>query len=333
MALVSEPVRLRTLCEVKVRYVPGHVSISFPLMALLTGVVGLRSSQSNTTASNRVCLLCIFDLNALLAHTPSHVKASVSYEDNHVSIWRYYPSLDTIIGPSPRFSLLLSSHNTSHNPFFDGSSCAYSSRRDELIVTTNLLKPRDPAQMPVILICRIKLQRDGEGSIQKVDWSKLRPPSMMAMPAGAVVHGDDESILYCSQGNFEQGAWPPDKFVEGSGGLFRMGQGGRQPPEPIVTSFFGTEFGCVSSVAIERSGEREALWFVDAGRRGFESGFRHRPRLPAAVWRYVPSTGDLRAMTDDLKRPWSIALAPNGETVYVTNCDPGDDESALEDNM
>jgi gluconolactonase len=142
------------------------------------------------------------------------------------------------------------------------------------------------------------------------------------MPAGAVAYTTPDGkpgILYCSQGDFSTPS-----------GLFQMCPG--KPPEPVLTNSFGTEFGTICAVAVQKNGNTrpvgngDALWFVDAGARGFRAGFRPRPAMPPMVWRFVPKTGDLRAMTDDVKCPWGIALAPDGQTVYVTDSEPvGDD--------
>lgn len=127
------------------------------------------------------------------------------------------------LGPSPTHSLLLSSLETSRNPFFH-RACAYSAERDEVLTTSDLLTPTSQSQLPIILISRVSLRRahgsstkgaagGGSGSkaaagtslsadesppVTTVEWMKLRPPREMPMPADAVPYR--RGILYCAQG-------------------------------------------------------------------------------------------------------------------------------------
>ncbi|OIW32577.1 hypothetical protein CONLIGDRAFT_630248 [Coniochaeta ligniaria NRRL 30616] len=238
----------------------------------------------------------------------SHTYNKPNNSDNRISIARYHPSLDQILGPNPQFSLLLSSADTSKNPFFYGG-CAYVPQDDELFTTSNLLQPVDPAQNPIILISKVKLLRDGDGEVKSVTWSKLRPPPSMPMPAGVVADTSatgHPSVIYCSQGN-----------LSAAGGIFSMASG--RPPVPVVTNWLGAEFGCVCSIALDEPRKSfTPLWFLDAGTRGFKAGFRAPPTLPAAIWRYSIETG-LRSMSDDVTSPWGIAVSPDGETVYITD--------------
>ena len=104
-----------------------------------------------------------------------------------------------------------------------------------------------------------------------------------------------------------------------------------RPPSAVLTNFFGTRFGCICSLtwSDQHNAPDSAIWFIDAGARGFEAGFRKRPTLPAAIWRYNTFAGDLRMMSDDVTSPWGIAISPDGETVYVTGSNPVRDEAGV----
>ena len=133
----------------------------------------------------------------------------------------------------------------------------------------------------------------------------MRPPANMAMPAGGARYRD--GIVFCSQGTTSNG----------TGGLYYMPLG--EPPEPVVTNYFGREFNSVHDVAVAGDG---SFWFTDP-RDGFENGYRLEPQLPCHVYRYDPATGDLRVMADGLGQPHGIAIGPDDDTVYVSDSSTG----------
>ncbi|KAK3389358.1 D-lactonohydrolase-like protein-like protein [Podospora didyma] len=222
-----------------------------------------------------------------------------SHDQNDISVTVYHGDMAAIVG-TPSFCLLLSSHEASNNPFFH-EACAYRADRDELYMTSSLLKPARTSDGPIVLISKVKLTRNDTRAIVSVEWQKLRPPQNMPMPAGGAAYHN--GVLFCSQGT----------LADGTGGLYYMPYG--QPPEPVVTNFFGRDFNSPHSVVVARDG---SMWFTDPP-QGFERAFRANPVLPCHVYRYVPETGDLRVMADDLGRPHGIALSPDESTVYVTN--------------
>ncbi|RYP43549.1 hypothetical protein DL768_009868 [Monosporascus sp. mg162] len=137
--------------------------------------------------------------------------------------------------------------------------------------------------------------------ISAVKWMKLRPPSNMPMPAGAIRY--QKGILFCSQGELA-----PD-----TGGLWYMPLG--KPPVAVLTSFFGRPFNSIQNVVQDRDG---GLWFTDSA-SGFEQEIRPKPQLPNHVYRFDPQKGDLRAVADGFGRPTGIAMSPDQRTLYVTD--------------
>lgn len=224
-------------------------------------------------------------------------------DDPVISLYQHHPGTPTFIHRC-QHSLLLSSAETSRNPFFH-QACVYLPQHEELYITSDLLQSTDSGSLPVILISRVKLRRhdeDGDHTlINSVEWAKLRPPQSMAMPAGGTPYA--QGMVFCSQGN----------LAEGSGGLYYMPHG--KPPVPLVTGYFGRDFNSPYDVVVTRDG---ALWFVDP-RHGFEKEFRRAPSLPCHVYRFHPDTGDLRVVADGLGRPTGMAFSPDESTVYITD--------------
>ncbi|KAI0515308.1 hypothetical protein F5B22DRAFT_197637 [Xylaria bambusicola] len=239
--------------------------------------------------------------------TPTESGRSGSSSLETIAIKEFHSSLRSVIGDTSTFSLLLSA-DTSRNPFFH-KGCAYVVDTDELYVTSDLLQSTISSRLPVILISKLSFRRTTESSssgsltapITSIEWMKLRPPANMPMPSGAIPY--KRGVLYCSQGAHE--AY--------SGGLFHMPLGSR--PIPVATNYFGRAFNSVQSVIEGKDG---ALWFTDSC-AGFEQEIRPLPQLPSHVYWFHPTTGELRVVADDLKRPAGIALSPREDTLYITD--------------
>lgn len=235
---------------------------------------------------------------------------SKSFRKDEPSISLYQTNSTTDHDHHCHHSLLLSSAETSRNPFFH-QACVFVPQHDELFTTSNLLQPTSSGSLPIILISRVKLRRRGSShddpsenhssDVVAAEWQKLRPPGPMAMPAGGVAHAG--GLVFCSQGT----------PAEGTGGLYHMPRG--RPPELLVGSFYGRDFNSPCDVALAPDG---ALWFADPC-RGFEMDFRGRPVLPCHVYRFDPEIGDLRVVEDRLGRPAGIAFSPDGSTVYISD--------------
>ncbi|KAI0966281.1 hypothetical protein F4678DRAFT_297729 [Xylaria arbuscula] len=243
--------------------------------------------------------------------TGSSESSTASSDPETVTIRIFHSSFSTVIGDNCTFSLLLSA-DTSQNPFFH-KGCAYTADTDELYITSDLLQSTLSSRLPVILISKLAFRRVPDSSsscstgttsstlITSIEWMKLRPPASMPMPSGVIPY--KKGVLYCSQGALEPN----------SGGLFYMPRGKR--PVPLVTNYFGKAFNSIQSVAEDKDG---GLWFTDSC-AGVEQDIRPPPQLPNHVYWFHPTTGELRVVADEPKRPTGIAASPVEDTLYITD--------------
>lgn len=119
---------------------------------------------------------------------------------------------------------------------------------------------------------------------------------------GAVNYKD--GVLFCEQGTFSA-----------CGGLTYMSPQRPDKMEPIVTNYHGRWFNSVNDVVVHTDG---SIWFTDP-QYGYEQHIRPRNQLPNQVYRYDPTTGDVRAVADGLVKPNGLCFSPDEETMYVTD--------------
>ncbi|KAI0541157.1 hypothetical protein GGR58DRAFT_57965 [Xylaria digitata] len=227
-----------------------------------------------------------------------------------ITIKMFHSSFSSVVGETCTFSRLLSA-DSSRNPFFH-KGCAYIAETDELYATSDLLESTISSRLPVILISKLAFRRASDSgssdrsmlpptAVTSIEWLKLRPPPNMPMPSGAIPY--KKGVLYCSQGTLESN----------SGGLFYMPLGKR--PGLLIKSYFGKAFNSTQSAVEDKDG---GLWFTDSS-AGFEQDIRPIPQLPNHVYWFHPTSGELRVVADELKRPSGITLNPNEDILYVTD--------------
>ncbi|KAK8091124.1 Calcium-dependent phosphotriesterase [Apiospora phragmitis] len=213
-----------------------------------------------------------------------------------VTIKQYHTGLESIIeraGANPFF----------HNACVHLPENAELGKLEELWVTSDLLQTTSSSQLPVVLISKIRVQRaDDDDRIVAVEWSKLRPPPNMVMPAGACAYA--KGLLYCSQGTLK-----PE-----TGGLYYMPHG--KAPWPVVTSFGSRPLNSPQQATVASDG---SIWFTDPP-LGFAKEIRPPPQLPSHVYRYDPElVGGLRVMADGFGAPTGLCFSPDEEMLYITD--------------
>ncbi|KAG2360410.1 hypothetical protein BDR07DRAFT_1412690 [Suillus spraguei] len=84
----------------------------------------------------------------------------------------------------------------------------------------------------------------------------------------------------------------------------------------ILDNFLGRQFNSLNDIKILPG--TDIMFFTDPA-YGWLNGFRPEPMLPSQVYRFDPSTGQVRVVADQFVHPNGIAFAPNGKTAYITD--------------
>ncbi|KAG1805880.1 calcium-dependent phosphotriesterase [Suillus variegatus] len=84
----------------------------------------------------------------------------------------------------------------------------------------------------------------------------------------------------------------------------------------ILDNFLGRQFNSLNDIKILPG--TDIMFFTDPA-YGWLNGFRPEPMLPSQVYRFDPSTGQVRVVADQFVHPNGIAFTPNGKTAFVTD--------------
>ncbi|KAG1813523.1 uncharacterized protein BJ212DRAFT_1300931 [Suillus subaureus] len=84
----------------------------------------------------------------------------------------------------------------------------------------------------------------------------------------------------------------------------------------ILDNFLGRQFNSLNDIKILPG--TNIMFFTDPA-YGWLNGFRPEPMLPSQVYRFDPSTGQVRVVADQFVHPNGIAFAPNGKTAFITD--------------
>ncbi|KAH8429905.1 SMP-30/gluconolactonase/LRE family protein [Aspergillus melleus] len=164
----------------------------------------------------------------------------------------------------------------------------------------------------------------GPGSEQRVHITRVdlnkRPVSYeevltdIPMANGAINYGKND-ILFCAQGSMTQPS-----------GLYWLSTTSYKS-ELLKGDFFGRQFNSLNDVVVHKDG---SVWFTDPI-YGFEQGYRPPPRLPNQVYRWCPSSGNIRAMADRFGRPNGLCFSPDEKVVYITDTDRVHGDGTIDD--
>ncbi|KAH7929171.1 calcium-dependent phosphotriesterase [Leucogyrophana mollusca] len=84
----------------------------------------------------------------------------------------------------------------------------------------------------------------------------------------------------------------------------------------LLDNFLGRQFNSLNDVKILPG--TDIIFFTDPT-NGWGHDFRPAPMMPCQVYRFDPSTGQVRVVADQLDQPNGIAFTPDGKTAFVTD--------------
>jgi len=217
-----------------------------------------------------------------------------------VGFTRYAPEFEAVTGASPRLVKVLDV-DAHEGP-------VYAADEDALYFTT-LPRSRQEAGLTVPLVDIRRLALDGLRFPASPDGvTVLRP---QANAANGMTLAPDGSLLVCEQGSWYQPA--------------RISRVDRRTGVAVtVVDRWGTaRLSSPNDVVVHRDG---SVWFTDPS-YGHLQGFRPRPTLPDAVYRFTPTTGALAVVDASFDKPNGVAFSPDCSVLYVTdsgaNHEPG----------
>ena len=85
--------------------------------------------------------------------------------------------------------------------------------------------------------------------------------------------------------------------------------------ETVVDAYRGLPFNSPNDIVVKRDG---TIWFTDPS-YGYLQGFRPRPQLPDAVYRFDPRVRSLEVVADRFDKPNGLAFSPDEQQLYVSD--------------
>jgi gluconolactonase len=111
----------------------------------------------------------------------------------------------------------------------------------------------------------------------------------------------DGSLLVCEQGSMSRPA-QISRFDSTTGNL-----------APVVDAYEGKPFNSPNDIVVKSD---RTIWFTDPS-YGWLQGFRPKPVLPDAVYRFDPATGQIDCVATSFDHPNGLAFSPDESVLYV----------------
>ncbi|KAI5448822.1 hypothetical protein NCC49_006343 [Naganishia albida] len=226
----------------------------------------------------------------------------------------YHPDFHTIIGPSPRLSVVWSNpeYAAAHEaPVYHADTGAVFFAANAGAPLGRSGKDRSNVVWRLSVDEAVKIAGnavlDAEGDYVGGNVTLVEVPN-----AGNVLENVNGGANYRGQLVF---------MTEGRGDDIPSGITVTNPNAPynstvILNNFFGRQFNSLNDVAIHRpTGD---LFFTDVT-YGFTQDFRPSPGLPNQVYRYNESSGLVSIVADGFSMPNGICFSPDSRTAYVAD--------------
>lgn len=201
---------------------------------------------------------------------------------------RHAPGFDAVLGDAPRIECVV------ETPAHEGP--VYVPAEDALYFTTVPRRP-GPSDMPQVDVARVAL----EGDAFPVPASAVTTLREAANVANGMTLDHEGRLVVCEQGTMRERARISRLDLRTGAAETLAEHLGRLPlnsPNDVVVKSDGT------------------VWFTDPA-YGHLQGFRPPPRLPDAVYRYDPVSGELRAAAVGFDKPNGLAFSPDERVLYV----------------
>jgi gluconolactonase len=197
-------------------------------------------------------------------------------------------AFDQVLGDSPRIECLV--ETSAHE------GPVYVHGEDALYFTT---VPRRPgrADKPLVDVARVAL----DGGLFPVPASAVTTVRAVANVANGMTLDTGGRLVICEQGTMGE----PARI---SSLNLRTGAAAT-----LVDSYERLPLNSPNDVVVKSD---NTIWFTDPS-YGHLQGFRPPPRVPDAVYRYDPASGELRAAAVGFDKPNGLAFSPDERLLYV----------------
>jgi gluconolactonase len=149
------------------------------------------------------------------------------------------------------------------------------------------------------------LPRDLRVDVKRLDLASREVTTVRAHAnmANGMALAPDGRLLVCEQGTFDT----PARITALDPATGRT--------ETVVDAWRGLPLNSPNDVVLRRDG---TIWFTDPS-YGRLQGFRPRPQVADAVYRFDPADGSIDVVADGFDKPNGLAFSPDESVLYVSD--------------